>query len=369
MTAGKKKTHEEYVLEVENINPNIEVLEIYVNARTKILHKCKTCEHKWMAIPHNILHREGCPKCSGSAKKTHSQYVYEVAKVNSNIEVVDKYINRETKILHKCKTCEYKWMARPKNILQGSGCPKCSGVFSANKTHEQYVEEVSKINPNIEVIGSYINTNTKILHRCKTCGYIWKVKPKNIMQGHGCHICNGCDCVKKTHEQYVKEVNSINSNIEVIGIYNGDRKKILHKCKSCKHEWLASPNHILRKRGCPECNMSHGERDIAIYLLKHKIKYISQYKFDDCRNKNPLPFDFYLPEYNTCIEYNGIQHYKAVDWFGGEEGFEYRKFNDDIKMQYCIGNNINLLRIKYYEDVEEKLNEFFEEHKLSHLVC
>ena len=342
MTAGKKKTHEEYVLEVKNVNPNVEVLETYVNSRTKILHKCKTCGYKWVVAPPNILHKEGCPKCSGNAKKTHAQYVYEVAKINPNIEVVGDYINRRTKILHKCKIDGHEWMAQPKNIMQGSGCPRCNGTFLKNKTHEQYVNQINKINPNIEAIGMYVNTNTKILHRCKVCGYEWKVKPKNIIQGHGCHVCNGCDCVKKTHEQYVKEVYNINSNVEVVGIYKGDGEKILHRCKVCEHKWLASPNHILRKRGCPECNMSHGEQDIIAYLSKHEIKYISQCKFNDCRNKNPLPFDFYLPDYNLCIEYDGKQHFEAIDWFGGEEGLEYRKFNDNIKMQYCIDNNINL---------------------------
>lgn len=59
----KKKTHEEYVNEVNKINPNIEVIDRYVNTNTKILHHCKIDDCTWYAVPRNILNGKGCPQC------------------------------------------------------------------------------------------------------------------------------------------------------------------------------------------------------------------------------------------------------------------------------------------------------------------
>jgi very-short-patch-repair endonuclease len=71
-----------------------------------------------------------------------------------------------------------------------------------------------------------------------------------------------------------------------------------------------------------------------------------------------LPFDFYIPEFNMCIEYDGEQHFKAVDYFGGEDGLKIRQIHDRIKTDYCNSNNILLLRIRYDENIEEKLHSF-----------
>lgn len=95
-----------------------------------------------------------------------------------------------------------------------------------------------------------------------------------------------------------------------------------------------------------------------MWLDSHGVKYMQQKAFDDCCDIKPLPFDFYLPEYNCCIEYDGEQHYRAVDYFGGEDGFKKTVAHDNIKNDYCKNNDIKLLRIPYYANVEEELNNF-----------
>ena len=76
-----------------------------------------------------------------------------------------------------------------------------------------------------------------------------------------------------------------------------------------------------------------------------------------CKNLDLLPFDFYLPEKNICIEYDGIQHFEPRDFFGGKVEFEKIKIRDKIKTKYCNSNNIILLRIQYDEDVIKSLKE------------
>jgi len=69
-------------------------------------------------------------------------------------------------------------------------------------------------------------------------------------------------------------------------------------------------------------------------------------KFDGCININKLPFDFYLPEKNICIEYDGEQHFRNIF---SDKSFKETKINDNIKDEFCIKNNIFLIRIPYFK--------------------
>lgn len=424
---SKKKTHEEYVQEVAEINSNIEVVEEYIDARTKISHRCKICNNEWVATPDKILRGCGCPKCAGNIKLTHEEYVDRVKNINSNIDVVGKYINATTKIMHKCRIDGYEWNAYPNHILRGSGCPECVGL--RKKTHEEYVQEVANLNPNIEVIGKYKNINTKILHKCKVDGYEWEITPYCILgMKQGCPKCFGN--IKKTHEEYISQVAEINPNIEVLGDYIDYHTKILHKCKidgyewyvnpanvlcsrrgcprcsgkeiyghdeyikrvakidlnievlgryidnqtkilhRCKldgHEWNAKPSNILHGKGCPKCKSSKGEKAISMWLDKKDILYEPQKIFEDCKNILFLPFDFYLPKYNICIEFQGRQHYEPVDYFGGEKSFEIQILRDNIKKEYCQKNNIILFEIPYYSDLDDELIKLYNLIEISNM--
>lgn len=109
--------------------------------------------------------------------------------------------------------------------------------------------------------------------------------------------------------------------------------------------------------GCPRCQNSKGEDRIEYLLNLLKIKFIRNKKFKSCKNKRVLPFDFYLPDFNLCIEYDGIQHYESIEIFGGDDKLKYQKLLDNIKNEWCINNNIDLLRISYknYDDIENIL--------------
>ena len=303
-------------------------------------------------------------------RKTHDDYVEEVAKTNPYIEVVGFYCNCHTPIMHRCKIDGNEWMASPANVLRGRGCPKCKSARLRNnkiKTHEQYVEEVKQIHDDIIVVGQYAGNRVCILHKCVVDGHVWEASPNNILKGSGCPLCaieRRSVCRTKSHDEYVCEVKTINPNIEVAEQYVGAETKILHRCKIDGHEWYVLPGNILSGHGCPVCNESRGERDIAHYLNKHNVKYIPQYTFNNCKNQRVLPFDFYLPEYNVCIEYDGEQHYRSVEHFGGENGIKQRQLNDFIKTTYCQTNSIILLRIKYDQNVEVELDKFFNNTKL-----
>ena len=93
--------------------------------------------------------------------------------------------------------------------------------------------------------------------------------------------------------------------------------------------------------------ISIGEGEVANYLGEKNIRFERQKTFEGCKDKNLLKFDFYLPDYNCCVEYQGIQHYKPVERFGGEEAFKENQRRDLLKKEYCENNNIKLLTPSY----------------------
>jgi len=177
----KKKTAEEYRREIKD-RP-LEALGKYDGVHVKIKHRCKICQYEWLTTPRTILHGSRCPKCIGNILKTHEEYLGEIEDLP--IETLDTYVTAKTKIWHRCKVCQYKWLVAPYSILRGNGCPKCAG--NAAKTTEEYKEEIKDFP--LEVLGTYKNNHTKILHRCGVCHYEWKIKPSHVLKGHGCPHC------------------------------------------------------------------------------------------------------------------------------------------------------------------------------------
>lgn len=150
-----------------------------------------------------------------------------------------------------------------------------------------------------------------------------------------------------------------NPNIEIVGEYIGAHEKIECKCLKCGATFYLRADHIRRGIGHSGCNKSLGEERTETYLKNNGYNYICQYRFDDCvRKERSMPFDFYLPDLNIAIEYDGIQHYKPVMTFGGEEAFAELKLNDNFKTEYCQKNNIKLIRIPYteYNNISEFLD-------------
>ena len=95
-------------------------------------------------------------------------------------------------------------------------------------------------------------------------------------------------------------------------------------------------------------------------MLNEKIKFVREYTIqipNEINTSGRAYIDFYLPEHNTFIEYNGIQHYEPEMAFGGTFKFEQQQARDEYVRQYCKDNDIKLIEIRYDEDVWEVLNE------------
>lgn len=164
---------------------------------------------------------------------------------------------------------------------------------------------------------------------------IFEQTPAIHLNGSGCPINDFYDY------SLFKEYKNVKQKIRIICPEHG--------------EFIQQMNNHLNGQGCPVCLETKGERKIREFLQDNNIKFQQYKSFDDCRYKNPLPFDFYLTDLNICIEYDGPQHFEPISYFGGEDKLEYTKILDEIKTNYCIKNNMGLIRIRYDEDFRKKL--------------
>lgn len=217
--------------------------------------------------------------------------------------------------------------------------------------------------------NKYIKNEKELIEMCNNNN--WEYKGRNPINGYSYikYICNyhqnkGVQLIRKDHLKdgvkcpYCKHkklttIDLINDkrikDIEILGEYTKNNKKIKCKCKKCNSILYITPNSLKNGQGCKYCTISKGENKIKEILKKNNIKYYWQYKFNDCKNIKKLIFDFYIPIKNTVIEYNGEQHYYPIEYFGGISKFEKQTICDNIKREYCKNNKINLVEIPYTE--------------------
>lgn len=236
---------------------------------------------------------------------------------------------------HICKYCGYAELSKKKMIPE-------SKIIKACKDR------------NLQYIGRNQEGDTYVQFICDTH------KDKGIqliswdhlrLSSKGCPYCAG---KYRTTQDFIKEVNKINDSYEVLSDYKGVENSIKCRCNKCKSTWVTIARSLLQGSGCPICKNSKGEQLIKDYLYNHNIEFIPQKKFSNCKDIKELPFDFYLPFYNMAIEYDGEQHFFPVDFDGLGNDYANKQFNkttlhDRIKNEYCLKNNITLIRIPYYE--------------------
>lgn len=177
----------------------------------------------------------------------------------------------------------------------------------------------------------------------------------HISKKSGCPVCFGN--MKDTTKTFIKKATKIHMGIYTYDkvIYVNSLTKVIICCNKHGDFKQIPGNHINKKAGCPKCRASKGELKILQFLIKNDFKYISEYRFNDCKYKYTLPFDFFLPDYNICLEYDGIQHFKESTLF--IESLDSIKLRDGIKNKYCLDKKINLIRISYkdYDHIEKIL--------------
>ena len=192
---------------------------------------------------------------------------------------------------------------------------------------------------------NYISLDKKVTIICPVHGE-FEQQPGNHINGNGCRKCQYDNIRLPTFSEKASIVHSNKYDYSLVDYINSATKvKIICPIHG---EFEQTPNSHLRGKGCSKCKFSKGEKSIEQSLISLKINYEPQKTFIGCNGiKNKLPFDFYLIDYNICIEYHGAQHYEEVKGWGGKEKFDLITTRDNIKKKFCKDNNIPLVEIHY----------------------
>jgi ssDNA-binding Zn-finger/Zn-ribbon topoisomerase 1 len=256
----KKKTHEEFEAEVFNLVGNdYKILSEYIKSNQKLLMKHNICGYEYDVAPSKFLNGRRCPKCGGTMKKTHNDFVSEVFDlVSDEFEVIGQYKTALTKIKMFHKECGKEFEVVPSAFLSGNRCTHCRYIKASKtmaKTTEQFKQELYVlVGDGYELLSEYVNSHTKIALKHNECGEIWETSPNNIIQGARCIYCYGN--IKKTTEEFKKEVKYlVGEEYSVLGEYINGKTYIEMKHNECNYIYDVKPTNFISGRRCPNCNI------------------------------------------------------------------------------------------------------------------
>ena len=360
---GRGKTNDDFINEAKKIHGSkYDYSKVeYVNTSTKVCIICKEHGEFWQT-PHGHLSGKGCIRCAKKEKLTTEKFIEKAKKVHGELYDYSKvkYINANTKVCIICKEHGEFWQA-PNAHLNGKKCSKCA----KNKlyTQNEFIECSKRIHGDKYDYSKveYVNARTKVCIICPIHGEFWQT-PYSHLQGHECKMCS-VEIVKGKKklsiEEFIEKANEVHGkkyDYSKVDYVNSHTKV----CIICpKHgEFWQTPNSHLSGSGCKKCKKTIIEKEIEELLISLNIEYIYQARKSVFSWLGRQSLDFYLPQYNIAIECQGEQHFRAVDFWGGEEGFKRRKILDNIKKNTCISNNIKLLY--YINDIAYIKKELYE---------
>ena len=132
--------------------------------------------------------------------------------------------------------------------------------------------------------------------------------------------------------------------------------ELVAQCANKEHPPVRkSATKLMNSNGCKYCHESQGERLIRLALEALKIDYEQEKRFADCRDRKELPFDFWLPDFATLIEFQGQQHFVSARRFGGDKALKGTRKRDQIKREWANDRGINLITIQGYGGIKHSI--------------
>ncbi|MDA7744856.1 hypothetical protein N8911_02030, partial [bacterium] len=332
----------------------------YINRRTKVDIVCK--QHGlWKTTTEQLFRGQGCPKC-GLISQGNKRRLSREEFINKCIEIHEdlydysnvQYQGMGGKVIIICRE-HGDFKQTPSSHLNGSGCPKCGLISQGNKRKlsiEDFVSRSNKIHGDRYDYSNvdYVNNFTEIEIVCSVHG-VFCQRPDFHIRGSGCPKCSIIEQhekQKKTTKEFVVDSRLVHGDLydysEVN--YTGGKNKVTMICRT-HGKFLQTPNNHLSGTGCPNCNSSRGERLVSLILNELGVQFIEQHTFRGLKMKRNLRCDFYLPDFDTVIEFNGIQHYQEREQFGGLRGLRRTQKSDKMKRDYFKLNDIKLIEIKF----------------------
>lgn len=278
-----------------------------------------------------------------------------------------KFKTAHTKVKIKCNKHDFFFYQTPNlHLTSDFCCPKCKNEYKSESSprrnsREKFIQLANEIHDNKYDYSKVVYKNNKTPVIIIYDGKEYEQRPDSHLQGK----CP--EQVWKTTlltEEFIERAMKIHGKRYDYSKVDYKRHNIPVEIICPEHgPFLQTPNTHINRCGCISCNESMGERAIRTYLEFHGIMYQREKTFDGCKNKQKLPFDFYLEDYNICIEFDGKQHFEPIEFFGGKKAYKKLKRNDNIKTKFCKENNITLIRLSDKKEIENEMNKILSNYK------
>lgn len=237
------------------------------------------------------------------------------------------------------------------HVSAKNGCPICAGNNLTDK--EGFIEKARGIHEDKYdySLVNYVASKVKVDIICNKHGVYSQRPCDHINQKQGCPKCAG---LGRTTKDFVYDASGKHDDKYDYSkvIYEAYNKPVIIICP-IHGEFEQKPCIHIQGSGCQKCTESKGERKVALFLEKNNLNFEKQKIFSNCKNPKTdrhLKFDFYLPNYNICIEYDGECHYEPWRLCSDADlKLKEMKQRDKIKDDYCKNKGISLLRIPYFE--------------------
>ena len=288
-------------------------------------------------------------------------------KLNDEYELISEYIDNETEIEVLHKECQNSYKVIPHSLLRKGNtgkCPYCK-IIAKNMTEDQFLYKLKNLikDGNDYELVSFKGFTQGFVLKHKRCGRTFETFGYPfVKRGYRCKYCSHRSYAYTT-EEYVELIKTVDPEYSLISEYVKENTKIILLHHKCGKEWEVFPrNFVYNKNKCPHCKEIKSKKAYYIeqYLDLKQIDYEKEKIFENCKNKRNLPFDFYIKEINTIIEFDGEQHFYPMRDMGGKEKLMKTSLNDYIKNKFCNDNKIPLIRI-HYKLTEIEIKEILDE--------
>lgn len=323
----------------------------YQDQRKKIKIECK--EHGiFEQAPHSHLSGSGCKTCVVIGKRrAPEQFIKEARHIHGDSYSYSKaeYITNAIKVCIICPIHGDFWTLPTNFLNKGSGCKKCTQGgkrLNANGFISRSIERHGERYDYSIIASEWKGTRKKVPIICKLHGTFWQRPDLHYSEGKGCPECGRLKRTKLL-EAYIKQARSIHGR-------RYDYDHVIYSRNNCVIDILCGihgkfsirADHHLDGYGCQKCNITKGESKIEKWLKINKINYVWQYRPSGLR----MAYDFFLPEYDLLIEFDGKQHFEYVDYFfRTQDKFQRQQELDEKKKQFAEKNGLDLLRIPHWE--------------------
>jgi len=353
---------------------------IYITQYDNVNVKCPK-HGDFKILPLNLWNGGGCSECVIEERSQNHLRDWELLKDELNLLHQDKYDYSKTTFTgmknHFYVECNMHGQFRilPSNHLyRKAGCPECNKINFGLRSAEINTYNTQALILKFKEIHGDLYDYSKVKHNhidervviiCQKHGE-FKQTPHIHLQGKGCQECGkiiSYDKIRLTNKEIIsifKEVHGNRYDYSEVD-YVTSQDKVIIICKVHGTFWQ-TPNTHRQQKGCPNCSLSKGEASIALILDNEEINYLVEFPVKNPKTGHNLRFDFYLPEKNIFIEYDGLQHFEPVNLGGmsDERAIEVHKgikARDKIKNKLAQEMDVKLLRIKYDQDIQESLND------------